>query len=200
MALEPAFQILGKQLGLLKEAVDELQLNLNGDYYPESRFQPLIDGHAAREPAPLPVQQLADRVSELQGAVEEAQNAAVSAERTVQYPRNLAETRLALIAIQRCLNGALKTYLEEVSTYQAAQTLILMGRRKGGKWPEWVKLLKTVIEACRVPLHEAFRAVSECWEELTDKLSANSVLVQTTNIGQQIRPPGNPVAAVNKFP
>jgi hypothetical protein len=77
----------------------------------------------------------------------------------------LAETQWALIVIQRCLNGVLKTFLEDVGTYDAAQTLILMGRRKGGKWPEWVALLKTVIEACRAPLHEAFRALSECWQD-----------------------------------
>lgn len=186
MALERAFQLLREQLRLLKEALDELQLNVSGDYHPQSQSQQRIDGDSGREQAPLPVQQLADAVSELQGTIEEAQHAAAGAERAVRYPQNLLETQLALIVIQRCMNRVLKTFLEDVSAYDAMQTLFVMGRRKGGKWPEWVALVKTVVEACRVPLYETFQALSECWQELADKLSAKAISLQTTNIGQQI--------------
>src|ERR1700738_4265200 len=137
MAIERAFQLLCEQLRLLKEAVDELHLNVSGDYHPESPSQQRVDGDPGREQEPLPVQQLADAVSELQGAIEEAQHAAARAERAVRHPRNLVETQLALIVIQRCMNGALKTFLEDVSAYEAIQKLIAIGRRKGGKWPEW---------------------------------------------------------------
>jgi hypothetical protein len=186
MAIERAFQLMCERLRLLKEAVDELHLNVSGDYHPESPSQQRVDGDPGREQAPLPVQQLADAVSELQGAIEEAQHAAARAERTVRYPRRLLETQLALIVIQRCMNGVLTILLEDVSAYETMQTLIVMGRRKGGKWPEWVALVKTVIEACRAPLYETFQAISECWQELADKLSANAISLQTTNIGQQI--------------
>jgi len=186
MALERAFQLLCERLKLLKEALDELQLNISGDYHPQSQSQQRIDGDSVREQAPLPVQQLGDSVSELQGIIEEAQHAAVGAERAVYYPRRLLDTQLALTVIQRCMNGALQTFLEDVSAYEAMQTLIVMGRRKGGKWPEWVALVKTVTEACRAPLYETFQALSECWQELADKLSAKAISLQTTNIGQQI--------------
>jgi hypothetical protein len=186
MAIERAFQLLCEQLRLLKEAVDELYLNVSGDYHPESPSQQRVDGDPGREQAPLPVQQLADAVSELQGAIEEAQHAAARAERAVRHPWRLLETHLALIVIQRCMNGVLKILLEHVSAYGTMQTLIVMGRRKGGKWPEWVALVKTVIEACRAPLYETFQAISECWQELADKLSAKAISFQTTNIGQQI--------------
>ncbi|HME10040.1 MAG TPA: hypothetical protein VKG25_23485 [Bryobacteraceae bacterium] len=199
MALERAFQLLGEQLRVLKEAVDELQLNVSGDYHPESQSQQRIDGDSGREQAPLPVQRLADAVSELEGAIEEAQHAAAGAERAVRYPRRLLETQLALIVIQRCMNGALKTFLEDVSAYEAMQTLIVMGRRKGGKWPEWVALVKTVIEACRAPLYETFQALFECWQELADKLSAKAISLQTTNIGQQITTRENQEKAAHEF-
>jgi hypothetical protein len=186
MGIEHAFQLLCEQLRLLKEALDELQLNVSGDYHPQSQSQQRIDGDSVREQAPLPVQQLGDSVSELQGIIEEAQHAAEGADRAVHYPRRLLDAQLALIVIQRCMNGALKTFFEDVSAYEAMQTLIVMGRRKGGKWPEWVALVKTVIEACRAPLYETFQALSECWQELADKLSAKGISLQTTNIGQQI--------------
>jgi hypothetical protein len=199
MAIERAFQLLCEQLRLLKEAVDELHLNVSGDYHPESPSQQRVDGDPGREQAPLPVQQLADAVSELQGAIEEAQHAAARAERAVRHPRNLVETQLALIVIQRCMNGALKTFLEDVSAYEAIQKLIAMGRRKGGKWPEWIALVGTIVEACRVPLYETFQALSECWQELTDRLSAKSISLQTTNVGQQIMPREHEGKAAHEF-
>jgi hypothetical protein len=199
MGLETAFELLCQQLGLLKEAVDELQLNLNGDYYPESRSPKKTDGDSGREQAPLPVQQLADKVSELEGAVEEAQHAASSAERAGRYPRNLEEAQLALIVSQRCLNKALKTFLFEVAAYDTIQTLVRMGRRQGGKWPQWILLLKTVIECCGAPLHGSVHALSLCWEELAEKLSAKAISLQATNIGQQITTRENTETAVHKF-
>jgi hypothetical protein len=197
MALEAAFQFLYDQLRLLKEAVDELQLNVSGDYYPESRSRKQPDGDSARDQTPLPLEWLADKTAELEGAVEEAQHAAAVGVKAVRYPQNLMETQIALIAIQRCLNGALKTFYNEVAAYDTIQTLIQMGSRKGGKWPEWITLVKTVIEACRGPLHEAFQALGECWQELAEKIGTNFVSVQATNIGQQIRMRQNPEAAVH---
>jgi hypothetical protein len=197
MGLETAFQLLCQQLGLLKEAVDELQLNLSGDYYPESRSPKKRDSDSGREQAPLPVQQLADKVSELEGAVEEARHAASNAERAGRHPRNLEEAQLALIVIQRCLNKVLKTFLFEVAAYDTIQILVRMGRRQGGKWPQWISLLKTVIEGCSSPLHGSVHAVSVCWEELAEKLSAKAISLQATNIGQQITTRQNPERAAH---
>jgi len=186
MGIENAFRLLFERLTLLKEAVDELQLNISGDYHPQSQQEQRIDGDSVRDQAPLPVQQLADTVSELQGAIEEAQHAATAATQAVRHPRRLLDLQLALIAIQRCMNDVLKIFLEDVNAHGSVQTLILMGRRKGGKWPEWVALVKTIMETCRSPLHATFQALLECWQELVDKLSAKSISLQTTNIGQQI--------------
>jgi hypothetical protein len=199
MGLETAFELLSQQLGLLKEAVDELQLNLSGDYYPESRSPKKTDGDSGREQAPLPVQQLADKVSELEGAVEEARHAASNAERAGRYPRNLEEAQLALIVIQRCLNKTLKTFLFEVAAYDTIQTLVRMGRRQGGTWPQWILLLKTVIECCGAPLHGSVHALSACWEELAEKLSAKAISLQATNIGQQITIGQDPEKGAHEF-
>jgi hypothetical protein len=199
MALEAAFGHLNDQLRLLKEAVDELQLNVSGDFYPETRLRKKTDGDSGREPAPLPVQQLADKVSELEGVVEEALHAASNAEQAVRHPRNLEEAQLVLIVIQRCLIKVLKTFLFEVAAYDTVKILVRMGRRQGGKWPQWISLLKTVIEGCSAPLHGSVHAVSVCWEELADKLSAKAISLQTTNIGQQITAHRNPEKAAHQF-
>jgi hypothetical protein len=199
MGLETAFQLLCQQLGLLKEAMDELQLNLSGDYYPQSRSPEKGDGDSGREQAPLPVQQLADKVSELEGAVEEARHAASSAGKASRHPGNLEEAQLALIVVQRCLNKFLKTFLFEVAAYDTIQILVRMGHRQGGKWPQWISLLKTVIEGCCEPLHGSVHAVAVCWEELAEKQSAKAISVRATNIGQQITTLQNPEKAAHEF-
>jgi hypothetical protein len=181
MTLEAAFQVLHQRLESFKEAVDELQLNVSGDYLPENPLQKRTDGNSICEKAPLPVERLADKVSELEGPIEEAQHAAATAARAARHPQNLAETQMALITVQRCLNSVLKTFLDDVAAYDTVHTLIQMGRRKGGKWPESMALIKTVIDACRPPFYGALQAHSECWEELTEKLRGKPVAIRVTN-------------------
>ena len=76
---------------------------------------------------------------------------------------------------------------------------VRMGHRQGGKWPQWISLLKTVIEGCCEPLHGSVHAVAVCWEELTEKQSAKAISVQATNIGQQITTLQNPQKAAHEF-
>lgn len=198
MAIEHAFRILCKRLKVLKEAVDELQLNISGDYYPQSRSNHPAGVDEGREQAPFPVEQLGDAVSELQGAIDEAQHAAFAAtERAVRHPRRLPEIQTALITIQRCINAVLKTYLEDVDAYEAMQRLAVMANRKGGEWPKWVALVRTVIQACRSPLHETLQALLECWQELAEATAAKAISLQTTTIGQQITKPEHQTHAAN---
>lgn len=199
MALEAAFECLNDQLRLLKEAVDELQLNVSGDYHPESSSRRRINAAIAREQAPLPVESLADKVSELEGIIEEARLSVASACQAVRHPRNLEGAQIALIGIQRCLNSFLKTFLFEVAAYDTIETLVRMGRRQGGKWPQWISLLKTVIEACFEPLHGSVLAISVCWEELTEKLNAIAISLKTTNVAQLITTREHPETAMHEF-
>ena len=199
MAIEAAFALLSDRLRLLKEAVDELQMNVSGGYQPENSSGQLPNVDLESEQAPPPVVWLSDKASELEGAVGEAQHATAGAARAVRHPRNLVEAQVALIAIQGCLNGAMKTYFDEVAAHDTVQTLIRMGRREGGKWPEWVALVKTVIESCRAPLHQSAQALSECWQELAEKLAANSISVTATNIGHQFTTRENQTSTVHKL-
>lgn len=197
MAIEHSFRLLRRRLTLLKEAVDELHLNISGDYYPQSRPNHQAGVDEVREQPPFPVEQLDDAVSDLQGAIEEAQHAAATTERALRYPRRLPEIQTALITIQRCMNGVLKTYLEDVYAYESMQRLAVMGSRKGGEWPKWVALVRTVIQACRSPLYETFQALLECWQELAEITAPKAISLQTAMIGQQITKPEHQKHATN---
>ena len=187
MSIENAFDNLQLQLERLKDEVGELRVNAE-EFYPPGRAQPRKNGHKAGE-APPPVVALADQAADVEGNLEEALQAARKAARAVRHPRNVAEAQRAMGRIQQGLNRVLRQHLAEVSTYERLATLIQMGRELGDGWPKWTELIHSIMNRCRDHLVDAFQALAECWLELADKLAANSVLVQSTNIGQQITAP-----------
>jgi hypothetical protein len=185
MAIEAAFAILSQQLDRLQEEIRDLQLNLT-DYYPLKNCRPIANGEPEWELAPPPVVSLADKTSDMGGAIEEALSSGREAGLAIRHPRRLVETQLALITIQHCLNRTLTIFLAEVAPYDTVQTLVEMGRELGGSWPQWTDVVKVAINTCGTRLEEAFRALAECWEELVEKFSADSASMYATNIGQQI--------------
>jgi hypothetical protein len=184
MAIETAFETLQRRLEKLKEELGELRVNAE-DFYPPGHGHQGKNGHKIGQ-APPPVVALADRAADLEGEVEEALQTARKATRAVRHPRNLIEAQRALTVIQQGLNRVLRQQFVEVAAYEPVHTLVQMARELGESWPKWTELIKSVINGCRDHLLEVFAALAECWQELAEKLAANSVLIQSTNIGQQI--------------
>jgi hypothetical protein len=197
MAIETAFENLQRRLEKLKEEVGELRVNAE-DFYPPSQTGQGKNGHAVGQPPP-PVVALADRATDLEGEIEAALQATKKAVRAVRHPRNLPEVQRAMTAIQQSLNRALRQQLVEVAAFAPVQSLMQMAREKGDGWPKWTELIKSVMDGCRDHLLQAFEALAECWQELAEKLSANSVLIQSTNIGQHITAPEPLPSSVQGF-
>jgi hypothetical protein len=197
MAIETAFETLQRQLEKLKEELGELRVNAE-DFYPPGRPHERKNGHKAEE-APPPVVALADKAADLEGEIEGALRASRKAARAVRHPRNLVEAQREMGSIQQCLNRALRQQFTEVAAYDPVHRLMQIGRELGDGWPKWAELIKSIINGCRDRLVDAFQALAECWQELADKLAANSVLVQSTNIGQQITAPEGVASTVQGF-
>jgi hypothetical protein len=187
MAIETAFETLQRRLETLKEELGELRVNAE-DFFPPGRAHQGKNGHKTGQ-APPPVVELADRAADLEGEIEEALQAARKATRAVRHPRNLIEAQRAMTRIHQSLNHVLRRQFVEVAAYEPLQTLVQMARELGESWPKWTELIKSVINGCRDRLLESLEALAECWQELAEKLAANSVLIQSTNIGQQIAAP-----------
>jgi hypothetical protein len=211
MAIEAAFKNLRHQLRTLQEKVGVLDLNVEGDF-PTPGLDANSGGSKARakELPPPPVVALADRVTAMVSAVDEAIFAAEEGVRAYRDPRRLPETQRELITVQRCLNQALEIFVEDIAAYDAVETLKSMARRlhlkarkdgaiagtkkslgeiareSGGTWPQWVWVVKKAIDDCRLPLHASFKALAECWQEVAEKLPAGAISVQSTNIGQHV--------------
>ncbi len=192
MAIEAAFETLQRRLEALKEELSELRVNAE-EFYPPGRAHQGKNGHKTGQ-APPPVVGLADCAADLEGEMEEALQAARKATRAVRHPRNLIEVQRAMIQVQGSLNRVLRRHWTEVAAFEPLHTLMQMARELGEGWPKWVELVKSVMNGCRDRLVDAFEALAECWQELAEKLAANSVMIQSTNIGQQIATP-EPLAA-----
>jgi len=173
MSLETAFESLCRSLADLQESVSALQVTI-------------IEDKPVRGATVL-VDQLENLVTDMSGTLEEADARASEALQTAKSngPLNLIQS--ALRDVHRSINRFSATYTSEVATHDQLAQLLEMGLERGREWHEWSQVVKKAIERCVVPMKTAADALVECWSELVGRLAQNSVSVQATNIGQQIR-------------
>lgn len=172
MAIEAAFQTLVGKLGAAREAFESLRLTAVED-------RPLRD-------EVLLVERLGNAVDDFQGWLEEAAAAAGEAQQTVRHPLDGYRARETLArAHERFLRLEYQFFFEGVS-YEKIDELSRFGRRRGREWLGWTGSVIQALDQCRAPLRDVDAALLVCWQELSERLGAGSVSVQTTNIGQQI--------------
>jgi hypothetical protein len=178
MKLKKVFQALMGELGQLEKPLDEL-IKLTGDYGPQKGAVHLIP-------------KLYDHMVELDALRVETTEAAMQALKTIDHPVDLEATREALTACQKAFNALVKTFWQNVMSFEQIQDLVALGRDRGNAGEQWLKWTST-FQSWVTDLLDCFPGVNETlslsWQELTDRLARNSVSVQATTIGQQITVP-----------
>ncbi len=172
MSLEAAFESLRRTLANLQEAVSALLVTIAED-------------KPARGAAVL-VDQLDNLVTDMSGALEEADSRVAEVLEIRKLNGPLDETQRALRDVHALMNRFTAFYTGELAAHDHIAKLLEMGRERGREWCEWSQVVKIAIERCAGPMKAAGDALVECWSELADRLARNSVSVQATNIGQQI--------------
>ncbi|HKP01845.1 MAG TPA: hypothetical protein VJU77_00655 [Chthoniobacterales bacterium] len=132
------------------------------------------------------VDQLENLVTDLSGTVEEADARAAQIILGSQLNGPSDQSRIALREIHGLINRFTALYADELSAHDPIAQLLEMGRERGREWRDWSKVVKTAIERCAAPMKAAASAIMECWSDLAERLTRNSVSVQATNIGQHI--------------
>lgn len=172
MAIEAVFQNLVDKFAALQEALESLRLTAVED-------RPLRD-------EVLLVDRLANTIDDLQGWVKEAAEAAGRTLPASRHPFDAHRLREALsLANNRFIQLEYK-FLSETISHDEINELSLFGLRRGREWLGWTGSVIQALDQCRAPLRELDEALLLCWRELCERLGLGSVLVQTTNIGQQI--------------
>lgn len=185
MPIEATFQALTAKFEALREAVASLRLTAVEDRPPRNEV--------------LLVERLGDAVEDLGGCLGEAAAAAAGALGAIAHPLDGHRARQALaLAHERFIRAEYKLVFGVISAEQLEE-LARFGRRRGPEWLGWTGSVLQALEQCRAPLRDVDEALLSAWQELSERLGAGSISVQTTNIGQQISPaarePSNGVRA-----
>jgi hypothetical protein len=175
MAIEEAFERLVGTFDAADEAFHGLRLTAIEDRPPHGEV--------------LLVERLGNLVEDMRGWLAEGQAAATDARQAVNHPMNGYRARQALgHANERFIRLETQFFNEAVS-HRTIDGLERFGRQRGGEWFGWSGGMVMALQACREPLGALGEAILRSWLELSERLGAGSLLVQNTNIGQQIAAP-----------
>ncbi|HTW70786.1 MAG TPA: hypothetical protein VME47_12925 [Acetobacteraceae bacterium] len=172
MAIEEAFGRLVGRFAAAEETFQALHLTVN-----EDRPQ---DGVV------LMVERLGNLVEDLRGWLAEGHAAAIDARQAVGHPLNGHDARQALGRANERFIRLETLFFNEAMSHRMIDGLERFGRRRGGEWFGWSGSVVMGLQACREPLGGVGEALLHAWQELSERLGAGSLLVQNTNIGQQV--------------
>ncbi len=175
MALESTFQRLNGELWKMRDRLMMVQLTVMEDL-PEQQASALAD-------------QIADAIVEARGLLEEALAESSLARQAVGHPTDLERARRSLANIHAKHHRLGSRFVLELASYTQLSELARLGRARGGEWLPWANTVKEGLERCQPQIFEINQALFECWQEIAERVGMNSISVQATNIGQQIRLP-----------
>lgn len=107
------------------------------------------------------VDDLAEKVSELQSDVDAAQQLLRSAPAVTMLPASLPEVTAAL-------DRASTRYWRDLRGYEATRQLRATARSRGRQWQAWRRSVEQAEEACEEPLQGAVDALREAWSVLAE--------------------------------
>jgi hypothetical protein len=173
---------LESQLRLLARRLREL-----GDSLAEARLTAVEDRPV--EPGVALVDQLEDRVTDLQAAVEDALTWLRPVLPRLGQPLQPVEMELAGPALATChsrLAAVGVAYWQGLMSYEPMASLLAFGAEQGGEWAAWARVVRDGLERCQAPLEATTDALEACWREVADRAQRTGVNVRNTTVGQHI--------------
>lgn len=173
MAIENTFQDLIAKIHRAQDVFDALRLTVVEDTPAEGSVV-LID-------------QFGDAVEDVIGWLEEAGAAGSDARTAVAHPVDGHRGRLTLTVCQERFSRAVQAFNTDLIAYERMRALAQYGDGRKGEWRAWSRSVVEALGQCRAPLDDVSQALFMCWQELTERLGAGGLSVQTTTVGQNIR-------------
>ena len=181
MALEVTFRDLVQTVRDLGDALSGLKSHLVHDAHP-------ADKRSLTE-------KLGEAAEACSGWQFEALTAAGEARLATGYPLDLDKVRRALVLCQEKYDEARKhfeanlasdeqmEYLTEIKTSKERYR----SEREADQWDMWATSVLSGLKSCRKAFPEVQIGLTRCWQELAERVGANSVSVQTRVVGQEVR-------------
>jgi hypothetical protein len=173
VALEATFEDLVAHLHRVGDVLNGARLTVQED-------RPADDG--------APIDRLADAVDDAIGWLEEAKAAAFDAQQAAAaHPFDGQRASRALASCQERFLRMSEHFAAELVSHERLADVRRFSRTRGGEWRAWAAEATAAIDRCRDPLDAAARALFQCWRDLTERLGASGISVQTTTVGQNIQ-------------
>jgi hypothetical protein len=175
VALEKTFKELCEALRRLRDELQALRVTVVEDK-PRAGEVMLVD-------------EFGNTTEEALGWIEEALVAATESRRAVIARFDQEGARRALVQSQEQFHQSALRLSADLLAYERIEELMRLGRARRGEWQAWCGGVKESLDRCQAHLFAIYQTLFTCWQELLERAAANSVSVQTTNIGQQISAP-----------
>ena len=170
MALEATFRELPFRIDRLRDALFALQITL-GDKPPDDESA-LCDG-------------VENTVLDIMGTLHHARQAASKALKAVGHPMDMDLVRRSLAICQERFHAIEQQFASDLVSYEKLKELARLGSERR-KWLPWSKTVKRGIEECRQPLEQISTTLAQCWQELVEHRSKNSISIHAGNVDQKL--------------
>jgi hypothetical protein len=172
VALQKSFRALRGRLQELQEVLEALITTVEED--------------RPRRKDVVVASSLSDTVLSVRGFLEESCAAADEACEAIEHTPDLDRARRALITCQERFHHFAVEFSHDLASCERMADLASVARERGRDWASWVEVVKQGLQQCRTLVEEGREALFVCWQDLTERLSATSVSVHTTQFS-----PGN---------
>jgi hypothetical protein len=172
MALEKTFQGLSMQMRRLRDRLVELWLTVVEDRPPKKQHKLADD--------------FADAVDDLRGWIEEGLQSAADAEHSVGHPLDIDKARRSLVRCQEQFARIEERFVSGLASYERLDDLSTMGRERDSQWTKWTSAVRQGVDHARLQIEVTGKALTDCWQELAERVGMTTVSINSTNIGQNI--------------
>jgi hypothetical protein len=172
MTIEATFKSLLAHFGALRETLQNLRITVVED-------RPLGD-------AVVIIDRMSDAIDDLNGWLQESSEAVGRASKAANYPID-GPCAIACISEASSRFGQLHhQWFLGLASYPQMADLAALARSRGREWRAWSDSVRQAMDQASHAMNEIQSMLLISWQELAERLSAGSVSVRTTNIGQQI--------------
>jgi hypothetical protein len=171
VTLEATFRELGHQFKRAQDCMLALHLTVAED-------------KPARGEAAM-VEGMDDLIIATMGLLEECLTSARAARKAVEHTQ-LDRARRSLHQCQENFHRAERQFADELGSYERLRGLAQMAARRGPEWISWAGSVKYGLAQCKGPISGASRALATCWQELAERGSTTSIVINSQNVGQKV--------------
>jgi hypothetical protein len=172
VALEATFRELSIQLRRFHDMLIALRLTVVED-------KP-VQGEAAL------VDQMEDSILDVMGLLDEGLASARTGQQAVDPPVDLEQARRALTTCQDRFHRIERQYSAELASYEKLKDLATLGTERRGEWRPWAGSVRDGVQQCRFPLDGISKSLSDCWQEIAERVGTTSISVHASSTGQSI--------------